>query len=299
MPDSTGLKPENAATLRRYYDKVNQGDFLGVAETLAPEAVFTIAGDTGLLPFAGAWSGRDRVVELLRAFEAAFWVVDMTEVRTLSQPNTAVSFNDEAFKVKTTGQYYRVGVVHRVEFGDDGLIRSLTNVHDTYPAVQAFGGEPAIVEAMPLPDPLPGEEEHDGAAAKAVAEALVAGIRSGDDVSGLFDDRAIVFVPGDQDVLPIAGAWVEREEISELLSRSRQFFSDRQSTTALTAAQAGSVGIQTEESATLPDGRRAIFDQYLLAQVGASGKIGRLTYYLDTYPLAGRANSDLAKGAAR
>ena len=128
------LKEKNSITLNKYYKSVNHGDFMAVTECLSENIIFKIPGNPKLLPFSGDWVGHDQVLKLFARFGSAFWIVGMSETRTITTENEVFSFNDEAFKVKSNGQYYRVGVLHKIKFDDNGLIESLTNVHDTYVA---------------------------------------------------------------------------------------------------------------------------------------------------------------------
>jgi ketosteroid isomerase-like protein len=279
------LRPENARTLATYYSRVNLGDFLGVSRTLSPDVVYSIPGDTAVLPFAGEWVGRDRVLDLFRAFGAAFRIVSMAEMRTITGEDCAISFNDEAFKVNSTGRYYRVGVVHHIEFDENHLIKSLVNVHDTYPAMQSFRGQAPILEPLPLATPLDGEATLANDAAHECVETLIGRLEDGRDIADLLDERVEIYAPGDATQFPLGGVWMGPTEVAAYFQRSQRWLADREPRVEQVVANNGSVAVISSANGMTVAGEPTRYRQYDLVQVTGAGKIGRVTSFVDTYPL--------------
>lgn len=285
--ESGRLKPQNAETLKSYYERANVGDFLGAVQTLSSDIVFSIPGDTSLLPFSGEWVGHDRVMELFRSFGGAFKIVYMDETRTITTEDEVISFNDESFKVNSTGQYYRVGVVHHIKFNADGLIKSLTNVHDTDVAVQAFSGKAAFAEPILPPGMFPNEAEITDSVAHDLVEKFCGLVQEGGEVSGHLDDQISVIVPGNPDVLPFSGVWIGKQEIGECLNLVNSVILDRTVEIKQITANNGSVAVVSEEDGKLAsNGESVHLKKYELFQLTENDKIGRISVYLDTFPIA-------------
>ena len=66
------LLPANEKTLRRYYDSVEQGDFLDILDTLADDITYVISGDPSILPFSGEWVGKASVTKLFKHLATHF-----------------------------------------------------------------------------------------------------------------------------------------------------------------------------------------------------------------------------------
>jgi len=284
---SNRLNAENKRTLEQYYARVNQGDFMGALETLSDDVVFTIPGDPAILPFAGRWVGRKGLSELFQAFGNAFWVVHMEETRIITTEDQLISFNDEAFKVKSTGRYYRVGVVHHVTFNEQAKINTLINLHDTYPAVQAFSGQAAIAQPIPVPTLLPHEAEIPDRVAQDIVERFyrlrVGGV---DDVEDFLDDQVSLLAPGNPDLLPFSGAWIGKEEVMTVFRIHRAALTNQEITLEKVIANHGSVAIRLTERGNLADTGRAVeLMRYELVQLTDDNKIGKVSIYVDTYPL--------------
>ena len=224
--------------------------------------------------------GRDAVLDLFRAFGGAFQIVDMSETRTVSSADQVFSFNDESFKVNSTGIFYRVPVVHHIRFSD-GLITLLHNVHDTYAAEQAFRGQEAITLPIVNGTFVPGEDKFAGAAAETVARDLLQRIASGQSPADLLDNAIRVLAPGAATQVDFAGVWLGKAESLTFFER----FSAALGGGALRVDELVSMGGTVAVSVTQDAGGTSV-EWIALIQVTGSGLVGRVSIYLDTPSLA-------------
>lgn len=203
------ILPENAKTLKTYYDSVEKGAFLDILDTLSDDIEYVISGNPVVLPFAGVWSGKARVTELFKIFGSAFQLLVLNENLVMQSSDRVISANDESFMVWSTARYYRVPVLHIAEFGSDHRIRRFINIHDTSAAEQAFAGDnPSLLAILPKPERAgavvrPGEE-----AARTIARDLVATI-FGDGAAKATErfPNLRLFIPGLPSRDHVSGVW--------------------------------------------------------------------------------------------
>jgi len=272
------LSPACAATLAKYYERVKHGDFLGVMNCLNPEVVYRIPGDPTLLPFAGDWVGHEAVGRLFRNFGNAFWITRLSQIQTITAAAEAIEFNDEAFKVKSTGRYYRVAVVHHLSFDEQGLIKSLVNTHDTYVARLAFQGNAPIVE------PIPSSETATCAlSAQQAEQAITTFFNSApQDSARLCDEQSVLEIPGNPTLLPFAGCWLGGEQIRDGLQQLRKTIGPlRLNRIVVNDANAAAIGEFTCSPAYT--GR-----WIALIRFSAINLLRLVTIVLDTDPVVGR-----------
>ncbi len=282
------LKAANAKTLANYYSSVNVGDFMGAAQTLAPDVIFSIPGDPTLLPFSGKWVGREKVLELFHHFIDAFYIVHMDETCTITSEDEIISFNDESFKVKTTDRYYRVGVVHHITFNEDGLIKSLINMHDTAPAVQAFAGKAAIAQPIFTPSQLTAKIQlSDMEATLFVKKFYEERLWEKGEVSDYLADSVNLIAPGNPDCMPFSGIWIGTKEVLQFMAIHNRLLTNRTITIENILANNDVIAVVLEESGTIAETEEEItIKRYDLIQLAETHKIGSITIYADTYPLS-------------
>jgi ketosteroid isomerase-like protein len=207
------LSEKNAATMDRYYELTNVGDFLGALELLSDDVTYRIPGPPDLVPYSGVWQGKNQVMLCFEAFNAAFGLVDMAETRSIAGPDEVFSINDEIFTSRGTGRPWRVGVTHHMRFDSDNLICALDNYTDMVAAIQALGGQNAITVPMLTPDLVPGESTVPAERARAVVERYYDRFP---DIDDLLDDDVTALIPGDSRRLRFAGTWRGRAEFSQM-----------------------------------------------------------------------------------
>lgn len=203
------LLPENAKTLKTYYDSVEKGAFLNILDTLSDDIEYVISGNPAILPFAGVWSGKERVTELFKTFGSAFQLLALNENLVMQSSDRVISANDESFMVWNTARYYRVPVLHIAEFGTDHRIRRFINIHDTSTAEQAFAGEnSSLVAILPKPEGKEAAVKLDEAGARTIASDLVA-ILFGDGAHNAAEKfpNLRLFIPGLPSRDLVSGVW--------------------------------------------------------------------------------------------
>ncbi len=280
------LKSQNAKTLEKYYGSINVGDFMGALETLSPDVVFSIPGDSSILPFSGEWVGKESVMKLFQNFIDAFYIVHMDETCTITSENELISFNDESFKVKSTGQYYRVGVVHHMKFDENGLITSLINMHDTTAAVQAFSGNAAIVQPILSAAAVESKVQlSDIEAAVFVQHFYAERVWESGEVADFLDESVTLIAPGNPDKLPFSGVWIGKDNVLEFIDIHKKGLNNRTIAISSIIANNDTIAVVLEESGTNPDsGELVTLKRYDLIQLAEINKIGSITIYVDTYP---------------
>jgi ketosteroid isomerase-like protein len=221
------LLPANEKTLRRYYDSVEQGDFLDILDTLADDITYVISGDPFILPFSGEWVGKASVTKLFQAFGDAFQLLHLSENLVINCGDRVISCNDESFAVFKTGLFYRVPVLHIAEFNSENKIVRFLNLHDTSTAEQAFAGrDPALVSIMPpAPAPIantPLTEAELASLAKSLVGLVFEGHLPADqvEIAGLH-----LYVPGLSHRSFISGVWTGTLLRNEYPERAAKFCS--------------------------------------------------------------------------
>ena len=202
------LDHNNQHTQSLYYKSAAIGDFPGTLDTLADDVFFEISGDPAILPFAGRWEGKENVKKLFSAFGSSFRLLNLTETDVVESDSVSYSFNDESFYVYETGFYYRVPVLHIMNFNSDHKISSLVNIHDTSTANQAFKSLASSLVAIspkisPTSDGLVLEDSY----LSDLSDSLIKAIFSGETSSSFFAENLTLYIPGLQDRDMISGVW--------------------------------------------------------------------------------------------
>jgi ketosteroid isomerase-like protein len=283
---SNQLALKNAETLMKYYEKTNVGDFKNALQFLSEDVVYTVSGNPAIQPFAGEWIGRSKVINLFQKFGELFWLVYMDEILTVTGANEVFSFNDEQFKVKHTKLFYRLGVVHHITFTKDGLINSLSNIHDTYPPDQAFAGQPAIVEPM-LPKQFHmGDTVLSDVDSANFIEQFYKDITAGAAIDDYLAENANALIPGDPTTIPFSGYWFGKDQVKDYYTIRNKILEDREFTTEQILANNNNVVAVTNERVKL----KATTDEVklysiTLFQLTENCKIGRISVFMDTLSL--------------
>ena len=277
------LDPKNAETLAKYYECTNVGDFQGALKYLSDDVVYVVPGPSDRVPYSGRWEGKGRVILCFQAFNAAFGLVDMAETRTITSANDVFSINDEIFTSRGTGRPWRVGVVHHITFDKNALISSLVNYTDIAPAIQALGGQTAIVSPMLQPDRVAGEDEISSDAARAVVEQYY---KAFPNVADLLDDSVTALVPGDPRRLRFSGTWRGPKEVLQMTAQFAASVEVNQSTLQkIVANNGGVVAVVRLQGLFRPTKQPLDLEVVDFFQVTGPGKIGRMAAYIDTFLL--------------
>lgn len=230
------LYPANAETMANYYKFAGIGDFAGTLDTLSDDVFFQISGNPEKLPFAGYWSGKEKVKQLFTAFGSSFRLLSLNELQVVESNNRIHSFNDEAFFVYKTNRYYRVPVLHTLNFNDNHKISSLVNIHDTTAAIAAFSG--ADPQLVPInADKRPDSEEDTATSdsqnndvrrkqmasiAKDVLELIFQGKQRDTSIT----EDVTLYIPGKPTRDHISGVWT-LDELKKVYPKSlEQFFNE-------------------------------------------------------------------------
>jgi hypothetical protein len=95
-----------------------------------------------------------------------------------------------------------------------------------------------------------------------------------------------IFVPGDVSKFLLGGVWMGPAEVSKYFQRYNQWLAGRDARVEQVVANNGAVAvITTANGPSIARAQPLRFRKYDLIQVNGAGKIGRITAFLDTYPL--------------
>lgn len=275
------LNAKNAATMERYYEHTNTGDFPGAIQFLSDDVIYRIPGPPQIVPYAGDWVGKERVSLLFEAFNASFGLVDMEEVRTISTENEIFSLNDEIFTARTTGRPWRVGVLHHMTFNKDGAISGLDNYTDMVPAIQALAGTHAVALPVASTERVIGEEQISSAQAQSVVEQYYAAFPH---VGLLLDEQVSALMPGDPRRLRFSGIWRGSNEFLRMTQSFAKTLDLQEQRVRQIVANNGAVMAIVHVRGTFIATKAPVeLDMVDFFEIAGNGRIGRLTAFLDTY----------------
>ena len=275
------LSARNQKTLDQYYEHTNSGDFAGAIKYFADDVVYRLPSASAAVPYAGEWRGKDGVSKVYGAFGAAYSLVDMTEICTVATENEVVSINDEIFVAKKTEQSWRAPVAHQFLFRD-GLIVRLDVHTDLGAAHEAMSGRTSLPSALLPVDTLASAKTVATGVAEKVVSAYFTESRS---PSRLLAPSATAFVTGDPRRLRFAGTWSGRDEFLRMQTQWSKSL-DVVIKPIRTVAENGFVFAVVHLTGTfIPTKTPVDQDAAVLFQITEDGLIGRMAWYLNTYPL--------------
>ncbi len=276
---STRLDPKNQKTVTSYYAHVNQGEFQSAMQYLNNQAIYRMPGYKPGIPFAGDWRGQEEVQRLYETFARTFWIVQMSETLVLNSPNEVLSFNDEAFKSRSTGLFYRVGVAHHMKFDDAGLICEMDTYFDTTPAEQAFAGNVPIVQPMLTP-PFPPFEDIENTEEQIARQIAYRFSTDSSEREILLAENANLVAPGNPKICSFAGAWLGRNQVLDHFRRYDAELPKRRTTIKTMIANRGWIGVISTDTWQSANKNREL-PKVELYQISGQ-RIARIFIYLDT-----------------
>lgn len=135
--------------VEQFYEALGRGDVGRILGLVTDDVLWEVPGPTDILPFAGAWRGRDAVAEFFERFNSVVDVDQFTPTQYIIQGNTVAALADVRGRAKATGVTYEQGIAHWITVRG-GRIAALQYYMDTYPIVEAvLGGRPFTVPANP------------------------------------------------------------------------------------------------------------------------------------------------------
>jgi steroid delta-isomerase-like uncharacterized protein len=133
---------DHAATVRRFYDLINAGDFEGFGELLADDFV-----EHEELPIEAA--GREAPKQLFAMFRSAFpdmhWAavdVFVSDDKVVARARVTGTHEGEFMGIPPTGRRIDVPLIDIIRFGGDGLAREHWGIFDQMKLMQQLGVVP-------------------------------------------------------------------------------------------------------------------------------------------------------------
>jgi steroid delta-isomerase-like uncharacterized protein len=135
---------DHAASARRFYDRINSGDFDKVIELLADDFV-----EHEEMP--GTAPGREGVRQLFTMFQTAFpnmhWEAEdvLADGDKVAVRVRVTGTNEgELMGMAASGRSVSVQVIDIIRFGDDGLVHEHWGVFDMMGMMQQLGVAPGV-----------------------------------------------------------------------------------------------------------------------------------------------------------
>ncbi len=144
-----------AEAVARFQRDLAANHLQSIAPMFAPEAEAVMAGNQlGTVPFAGTYTGQDRIDALLRALASNLHFEEVTFQYMVSSGNQIVSHFDITATVVSTGKTCRLEWAFVWQFAENNQVTALDVFYDTYGLWLAFqpGGEQLVTDLRPSPE---------------------------------------------------------------------------------------------------------------------------------------------------
>ncbi|MDP2755352.1 MAG: nuclear transport factor 2 family protein, partial [Nitrospirota bacterium] len=111
-------------------------------------------------------------------------------------------------------------------------------------------------------------------------------IREDGEIGDYLGENVSLLAPGDPTLFPFSGVWLGKDEVCEFFNLHKSLLTDREVKISKIIANNDSIAVVLEESGKLADNGEAVhLKRYELIQLVGYCKIGRISIYMDTYPL--------------
>ncbi len=131
-----------ATCLNRFFKKIKAGYVKDIHDLLTDDVEFHVIGRPGVVPFAGIYKGKDRVLEYLNSFITANELVDLIVQYHLcdaGESRRIASHVNIISQVRTTGKRYDLEFLYKWELVDSlDKIKNLTLYYSTWHMTEAF-----------------------------------------------------------------------------------------------------------------------------------------------------------------
>lgn len=119
--------------LERWYAAIRAGDAAALAEVTTEDVVVRWNGPVGVVPWAGVWEGRAKVITFFRRVAEHLDVLAIETVSRIEGTGGVAIVLEGRWRVKATGEELRVRAANIFRF-EDGRVASF----EVYPDSHAF-----------------------------------------------------------------------------------------------------------------------------------------------------------------
>jgi ketosteroid isomerase-like protein len=124
--------------LDRWYAAIRAGDAAALAGATTEDVVVRWNGPVGLVPWAGVWEGRAKVITFFRRVAEHLEVVAMQTVSRIESPDGVALVLEGQWRVKATGKELRLRAANIFRF-EDGRVAAFEVYPDSHAFAQALG----------------------------------------------------------------------------------------------------------------------------------------------------------------
>jgi ketosteroid isomerase-like protein len=124
--------------LDRWYAAIRAGDAAALAGATTEDVVVRWNGPVGVVPWAGVWEGRAKVITFFRRVAEHLEVVAMQTVSRIESPDGVALVLEGQWRVKATGKELRLRAANIFRF-EDGRVAAFEVYPDSHAFAQALG----------------------------------------------------------------------------------------------------------------------------------------------------------------
>lgn len=121
------------AILDRWYQALKAGDAAALAAVTTDDVVVRWNGPVGIVPWAGLWQGRAKVITFFKRVAEHLEILAVTPVETIATPEAVVLVLEGHWRVRASGEELKVRAVNLFRF-EDGRVAT----YEVYPDSHAF-----------------------------------------------------------------------------------------------------------------------------------------------------------------
>lgn len=124
--------------LDRWYAAIRAGDAAALAGATTEDVVVRWNGPVGVVPWAGVWEGRAKVITFFRRVADHLEVVAMQTVSRIESADGVALVLEGQWRVKATGEELRLRAANIFRF-EDGRVAAFEVYPDSHAFAQALG----------------------------------------------------------------------------------------------------------------------------------------------------------------
>ena len=124
--------------LDRWYAAIRAGDAAALAGATTEDVVVRWNGPVGLVPWAGVWEGRAKVITFFRRVAEHLEVVAMQTVSRIESTDGVALVLEGQWRVKATGEELHLRAANIFRF-EDGPVAAFEVYPDSHAFAQALG----------------------------------------------------------------------------------------------------------------------------------------------------------------
>ncbi|QCI64252.1 nuclear transport factor 2 family protein [Phreatobacter stygius] len=123
--------------LDRWYAALKAGDAQALSAVTTEDVTLRWNGPVGIVPWAGLWQGRAKVITFFKRVADHLDIVSMETVQRIETPGAVALVLDGHWRVRATGEELQVRAVNLFRF-EDGRVAAYEIYPDSFAFAQAL-----------------------------------------------------------------------------------------------------------------------------------------------------------------